>query len=880
MGRCCCGEGTQRQRMVRCWLVALVLLVSVDGAVLSALEAEARAVAGLEVSAANRFVSALQAASEELAETEADSEFGGGVAVRATPASGPGTLEEYCSGAGTGMQAKARVEADWKGYGMMYPGVIEKVHEDGTVDVLYDDGWTETHLDPANVKKIEEGPAAMKPKDDPVCQLKEFVVEVQEEIATVHEHMDQWVQGLTDGGVTTPEPSTTEAKPQAAPAGAAPGSDAFANKTTELERLKAELAAKDEEIQQLGGEVKGNDDRLQDELATNSTEAPTDSIDDLIAEYRQKIVLRDQQIERLRKRLQEQQEQLEAAARANAARPAAQSPITLADIQKEVQELSSSVAEARVKRDQLVKDNKMDPELRRSLDGIIQDEASLRKQISVLVELEKQAMAQREVASLEATHTGRQEASAQAEQTEAKVFEAARQVEEDLRDMLRGTQELNTGVHPHGAKWWRYRYERSYVEALLMVLISILALLWERGYYYVRSKVYMLSNISTSDVLTHGTMYIEWLEFFSAELMVCLLTFTTCWVLAQFNAYEVLPAILQENDKLHLPKSGEEYQRMALDLCIVFVFAMIFYYILMLSVVHSTTQALWRWVQLEQLDGSTSGRTLHLPGALQLPRGRSIFARTLSRLRSESQEVTIEEVTQYQHLRQYFMKSIQADHELLEAIREDGAPPFDPKEFPVWVYLRRSVRAKVDRLFQFGWTVWLMLVLTFVTLTLLHRFAHMGYHRIMGTFAVLLIALLCFMGFWMTSINSFHETADAESGPAPVGWIHKRISTESAVLFMLHYLGVFICYGAARMVCQPYMWELHFWSVLGLSFGSLLAGALFAWVIAPLIPTFAMVMSFPPYVDPDDVAELRWANQYENKYSAGRLPAPASPAAA
>merc|ERR1719359_503130 len=59
----------------------------------------------------------------------------------------PMTLAEYCTGAHTNQEKIAeartgtRIEANWESYATFYPGVIERRNSDGSVDVLYDDGF-------------------------------------------------------------------------------------------------------------------------------------------------------------------------------------------------------------------------------------------------------------------------------------------------------------------------------------------------------------------------------------------------------------------------------------------------------------------------------------------------------------------------------------------------------------------------------------------------------------------------------------------------------------------------------------------------------------------------------------------------------------------
>merc|ERR1719316_2406725 len=103
----------------------------------------------------------------------------------------------------------------------------------------------------------------------------------------------------------------------------------------------------------------------------------------------------------------------------------------------------------------------------------------------------------------------------------------------------------------------------------------------------------------------------------------------------------------------------------------------------------------------------------------------------------------------------------------------------------------------------------------------LHRYQHMGYIRIMGALLLTFIVVLLGMAEWV-------------------------------MVFVLHYILFFLCYGAARFLCQKWMWQLHFWPVFMLLCLIVLLSAVFVFLIAPMIPLFAAAMAMPPYVDPSN----------------------------
>merc|ERR1719353_2202097 len=96
--------------------------------------------------------------------------------------------------------------------------------------------------------------------------------------------------------------------------------------------------------------------------------------------------------------------------------------------------------------------------------------------------------------------------------------------------------------------------------------------------------------------------------------------------------------------------------------------------------------------------------------------------------------------------------------------------------------------------------------------------------------------------------------------------VYTRRSVLSFVLGLLEFCLFFVCYGVARMICQPWMWELHFWPVFFLTIVAIVSAALFVFVVAPGIPSFICVMAMPPYVDPYNMKIIKQvAVGFENK---------------
>lgn len=879
-----------------------------------------------------RFTMTLRAASEIISEMASDAEMGSDLGVNTAEStasgSGPANLAEYCSPKPkTGLQENQAVEADWRGMGMYYPGEVAETHKDGTVDIAYDDGWTEERVKVKRVHPMEEESAETveAPKDDPACDLLDFVQNVTDTVQQAHLAISQW---LAAGGAkhtkaelekileqfarkdqeedTAAQKSThaeaapsaapaaapvesaqSEASPSAAPADSAaasspapataspaangattasPEANATQAERDELERLKRQLAVRDEEIQALEEHARANTLKLNPNLPEDFDHPQNATVEEVIALYKAKILKRDMQIAAIKAQVAEQD--------VNLAIVTGEAPKTLDEIEEMVRQISESVNEARYRRDKLESEGKLDPELALMLEKLFEQEQALRLKVQKLKDMRAEAQRQRQLAKQRREEASRRleearakmrskgkdaqkrlgdisddaaddaamaasaaekeaaEVEAAADKADKALLDAAKEVEQDLRGVSQGAKRLDTGVHPHGEKWWRYRYEHSFVEAFLIIVILIVMIFWERVYFALRDWLYTSAKGHSID---HLTAYIHWLEHLAAELCCCLVTFMTVWTMAQMGVFSVLNRFVQDHhyEHLHLPTTALEYRRLAFDMCVILFFAIIFYFALTLSVVHATMLKLRDWASFEV--EAKAGN--HGQGA-------------------ESRFRIMANVSQFLAVRSYFIASIKADEHMKNHFGPAKMASLDENTFPFWLYMRLNVRQTIDHMYIFGLTVWFTILVTFGALLYLHFVWHLGYVRIMGFFAIQLVIIFVGMVYWIVSVNGNTKKQISDVYDAS-GSLSQRarmvgitdVNTEGIVIFMLHYVLFFLCYGASRMICQPWMWELHFWPVLCLTIFTVISTLVFCFLIAPLIPTFAAAQALPPYVD-------------------------------
>jgi hypothetical protein len=871
----------------------LALVTDADGRDGDALLRAVATEADIQLSTVAALRDGAKIAMEAASEVEADSELdlGNMQGTLHGAGEGPATLEEYCGGMQTTQEKQShlkegsKVMANWEGYGDMYEGRIEDENVNGTVDIHYTDGFHEknvagSHVEPHPESQKSQSTKTSQKRDDAACEMKDFLKETKKDLKEVNGMIKDWMQSQRakiagDKAAPVPPPSLQHqpvAPPPAAPAAAPPASPAAApppstGEEEELEKLKAELVDREKYIQELQARFDENNQELQRYVpAAPPAPAGLQTVDSLMQQYKARIADSDFKIAELEAAIADQEKEL---------KKLSGKQMSLAEIDAAVTKLEAQGAIAEQKRDELEKAGTLDSELGAIIDSIVKALKKTRAKVDQLMALEAQAKArQQEVdaEALEAAEAARKRAKelgldpdkaadeaiaevkrkneASLKTADLEVMSAAQEMGEELSQAEKGANRLDTGLHPHGSKWWRYRYEYSYIEAILMIFISFLMLIWSEIVYHFRVFLNKLAASSKERMVmqredqeeqdAHNAAILSWLRMLTEQMCVCVFVFLTVWGIAKSPLLAYAPVIIRPSDDMRVPMEPDEYRRLALDICTIFFIAIVFYFGLMFSVARETR---YTTQQYDELDDAYRSESLGVSRPIVPGTASEVTSSFGTRSSFGPINTTEEYRAQLKHF-QDAMKTIldsSTDAEMLKLKSEIGS---SLDRFPLSMYLTLCVRINVAKMFFFGWVMWLPTIALFLALGLLHRFAHMGYVRIMGMFGIVVLVILGYMAYLTSSIKS-----PKTSGKERI----RTTSMEVVVLALLQFSLFFVCYGVARMMCQSWMWELHFWPVLALTVCACVSAFLFIWFIAPAIPIFCAAMAMPPYVDSGNV---------------------------
>jgi len=478
-------------------------------------------------------------------------------------------------------------------------------------------------------------------------------------------------------------------------------------------------------------------------------------------------------------------------------------------------------------------------------------------------------------------------------EVEMESLATAQEVQLDFRKSSVEATELDYGLHPHGEKWWRYRYEHAFIEAWIMIFISLLMLFWRRSVQRLKAvldqwalphgsppKTEMELDPGYKPGRDDGSLWLVWFSGLCEMMLTCILSFVTVWVVCKTPLPDKLPywfraghhanedhmSLLMlgssESDvDMHLPTTGEQYRNLAIDLSSIYFFALLFYFVVMSFAAHQARRVTHKLAKQYM----NSPRTPRSADRRDKDRGMSMD-HAMSTAAKASAQVMGKGVADFTKAESWFVRSMPSDlaRRDTEEARELSALVKDEwEDFPLSKYLIMNVHSNMSSAFSFGWRLWCPIILCFCFFAFCHWFFSAGYVRLMGLFSAFAFCLIALIGWYTKSISSiFDQDVNEIEDKYAAKW-HNNINTEQWVIKTLQFTLFFEHYGVCRMICQSWMWELHFTVVLWLTIAAIILSIAFIVLVAPALPTFCAVMALPPYVNNRNIQLMIYAKKHE-----------------
>jgi len=659
-----------------------------------------------------------------------------------------------------GYRAMQWVEAKWKGYGRWYTSQVTAVNADGTYNVMYKDGVVETNVLDHHIRHIEGavGPE-IEVKKDPVCKISNNVKNMQDNIDDAHKEIqrflnfergsdalnaaqmgppryqtsqemdneaevDQYV-GVGSSMVTTlaPAPAVASA-PDAMPKATEVPDDSADGESDEEEAqdqpdlellrqkilaLRQEILGRTDELLQRGkalGEFVYDIDELlflQEQDQLRLTEPMPLTAEDMLKEIKElEDIIKDRA-----KRLSELLE-VEHELREQEGTPAISKNMMkklVGEVERRLSRIGDTVGVLFNKTDSLDADGLLDEELFHEVIRFKGDVGNLVREAGRFDSL------------LQKLHNN----DISVEAAKALLTKDLFDVDMDLQVMRVDSEGFGMGVLPTGKKWWRYRWEYSFVEAMVVCMCCAIAAFWQMALMacmrHLREKMANAPLQEGASELGTATASLEtWMHQTKLILSVLLLTVISMWTLARVGIYHIwVPLQFMIIKGTNLPSDGNAYVYLAFNVVMQLSFAMIMFFLLILMICYKAARNDHDCCNLEEnnmdvldqypVSQNMIGGIAPTPAAFAKLK-REWFRAVLERWRNPDTPRNVRDQAKT-------VVEALAARGIVDMSQLDAEPGDSDQLFKLWFFFSHRIREGIDAIFKLDSIIWVLLFVTF-----------------------------------------------------------------------------------------------------------------------------------------------------------------------
>jgi len=536
--------------------------------------------------------------------------------------------------------------------------------------------------------------------------------------------------------------------------------------------------------------------------------------------------------------------------------PSPESPKRLmANMDESTGSIERMLKELRGETAELDLEGKLDPELRKELSNVIRVAGAMHSKMQDVVRHEvRLEMAEDQVLNQDTIDIT---VVVQARSENMKFNQGVEELDVIMREIRQETTGFDTKVVPNKRKWWRYRWEYSFVEAVILMILCMLAILWEAIHWRIRDFIYAkaASTPTFNPDYWDNSLIILWSRFFFGELWVILMVYISLWFMDRIGAWRLwLPVSWHIFVGMNLPTEARIYTAMSMTIAMQLAIGMMIFFALMLMVVIIANHC---EVHFKKLEDGTEDDTRD-----------SCSLEAEDRAHHQALRATAEgyamNVDEYGMLRTYFEGTVEPH--LMEQFGEEGQNEQHP-QFMLWYFISLKVKSGVSDTFRIRVLTWVAFLLVFGTFAFMHRVFHAEYVSL----TLFLFVLFCVPLGWMMVtandeckmlrddiFNAMHSrrffTTEQPRSPRHVQTksVQGRRNVHVYFVNLFQASCFFLCYSAARIIFSPWMIEFFFVTTLLISIGFLVFIFVFRVFIATTLVKYFIALALPPHITDQD----------------------------
>merc|ERR1719375_160690 len=432
------------------------------------------------------------------------------------------------------------------------------------------------------------------------------------------------------------------------------------------------------------------------------------------------------------------------------------------------------------------------------------------------------------------------------EETESALIADLEEMDADMTEMRRDSASIDTKVVPRGDKWWRYRWEYSFVESILLMIIIVLVIIWEGIHKLLRRMVKRRSMLSPFYITEdEATLYTTWWHYMMGEMFVLLLVVMSMAILARWGLFDIwLEIQMSSSPEFHMPTTTQQYMREALEILMQLGVALVLFFGLTLMIVITCVNREIEWNMMEVEGGAVARQTLSAEAQMEVDEGGEsstqtrVRANEMVRLACGSQELL--------SLKMMFFAGANCCPEFMDAM--DGVPQH---KFHFWHYLSMSARTGVESVYEISLTTWFIFLCSMIIFCVIYRTLKLAWVQIMIGFGIIMLIVLAYMWVYVKrEVAQIDLHGSLETMPRQQHEPRNPcMSQETFVGLMLQFPTFFIAYSLARLICSSWTWIHYARTALCCAVCGVAFFFIYRLIIAPVAITFFVVTSLPPHMD-------------------------------
>lgn len=480
-------------------------------------------------------------------------------------------------------------------------------------------------------------------------------------------------------------------------------------------------------------------------------------------------------------------------------------------------------------------------------------------------------------ATKEMIQTGKDAASLIKTMSRASDHEA----NEGLEVLVHEAEELDhsvfkfeTGVHPHGYKWWRYRWEYAFVEATtLNALVFIAMLLYLLLHWSSASLMKLTPNFSSSMPVGSSVamLYCKVSQRGSHELSILAILTFLIWGLEECGLFVYLAAAnpvkagmetVHGQTQMHWPTTDQQLTYTLRTVNMHFFVAMLLYLLLMYHVSQGAICILEQFMKHESPDFynrfmQKGGESEDFAGKTEEVCQKADVMAGLFKNKGFVGKVLTSDTTMRIVVGHFHAD---ADYSALKnCVAEElqthlGSEHYTAlPQLPIYPYIAMKLQRSLQDMIVIDWRVWLMVELVLVIQAFIHYYFHQGVMEILPLSIAVACAILICQFVWTRRMASYVVDERNHFGKDQ---LTADNSFANWMLWMQQLNLFFLCFSAARLLLSSFFWTDYFALSCAMLGVFLCLYFVFVFIGSLIVPMFIIMLSVQRVTD-EDVHDMK-----------------------